>query len=230
MVTEIEDSAMSQGRGLLTESEREAIAGNASDSYRYKTRSFFRDRLDKLADDIAVLEEHDSELLDELREIVCEDVEDRDIAEFGSSEDLIEPVEEGDRSDIEAKEEIYDDVDEQPSADVSTLVTTEDVTSSGKEAEARRDAAVAVLALLQEYGEADTASLKDAAWDAYLNAHDVETVDALEEVPLDTYASASEPVRNLWNNNILRVLGETDHVEKRSDAERSGGYRWVDDD
>ncbi|QLH84907.1 hypothetical protein HZS54_04770 [Halosimplex pelagicum] len=64
---------MSQGRGLLTESEREAIAGEASDSYRYKTRSFLRDRLEEVEEDVAVLAEHDPELLDELRDVVCEE-------------------------------------------------------------------------------------------------------------------------------------------------------------
>jgi hypothetical protein len=64
---------MSQGRGLLTEREREAIAGETSDSYRYKTRSFLRDRIEKVADDVELLKEHDPDLLDELRDAVCED-------------------------------------------------------------------------------------------------------------------------------------------------------------
>lgn len=71
MVPQAEPPTMSHGRGLLTETEREAIAGESSDSYRYKTRSFFRDRLDEVGDDIDVLEEHDPELLKELREVVC---------------------------------------------------------------------------------------------------------------------------------------------------------------
>jgi DNA polymerase II small subunit/DNA polymerase delta subunit B len=71
-----EHEAMSQGRGLLTEREREAIAGETSDSYRYKTRSFFRDRLEALEDDVDVLEEHDPELLEELRDVVCREEED----------------------------------------------------------------------------------------------------------------------------------------------------------
>jgi len=66
---------MTGGRGLLTEKEREAIAGESSDSYRYKTRSFFRDRLQELSEDVQTLEEHDPELLEELREIVCEEDE-----------------------------------------------------------------------------------------------------------------------------------------------------------
>jgi len=64
---------MSAGRGLLTEREREALRGDGSDSYRYKTRTYFRDRLEELEDDVALLEEEDPELLEELREIVCED-------------------------------------------------------------------------------------------------------------------------------------------------------------
>lgn len=67
-----QSAPMSQGRGLLTENERDAIAGDASDSYRYKTRSFFRDRLEEVEDDVATLAEHDPELLEELRDVVCE--------------------------------------------------------------------------------------------------------------------------------------------------------------
>ncbi|WP_246391770.1 hypothetical protein [Halosimplex pelagicum] len=73
MTTATQTADMSQGRGLLTESEREAIAGEASDSYRYKTRSFLRDRLEEVEEDVAVLAEHDPELLDELRDVVCEE-------------------------------------------------------------------------------------------------------------------------------------------------------------
>jgi hypothetical protein len=72
MTGEAEQAVMNEGRGLLTEQERKALAGEKSDSYRYKTRSFFRNRLDHVADDIRVLEEHDAELLEELREVVCD--------------------------------------------------------------------------------------------------------------------------------------------------------------
>jgi len=66
-------TAMSEGRGLLTEQERKAIAGEKSDSYRYKTRSFFRSRLDAVEQDVAALGRHDPELLEELREVVCDE-------------------------------------------------------------------------------------------------------------------------------------------------------------
>lgn len=64
---------MSEGRGLLTDGERKAIAGETSDSYRYKTRSYFRDRLEQVEHDVEVLREHDPELLAELRGVVCDD-------------------------------------------------------------------------------------------------------------------------------------------------------------
>ena len=62
---------MSEGRGLLTETEREAIAGELSDSYRYKTRSYLGRRIEKLETDIEVLTEHAPELLDDLEAAVC---------------------------------------------------------------------------------------------------------------------------------------------------------------
>jgi hypothetical protein len=63
---------MTEGRGLLTEREREALAGNDSDSYKYKTRTYLRRRLEKVETDIEILAENDPELLQELREVVCE--------------------------------------------------------------------------------------------------------------------------------------------------------------
>ena len=71
-MTETVPNAMTEGRGLLTEREREALAGNDSDSYKYKTRTYLRRRLEKVETDIEILAENDPELLQELREVVCE--------------------------------------------------------------------------------------------------------------------------------------------------------------
>lgn len=65
-------ASMTEGRGLLTEAEREAIAGERSDSYRYKTRAYLRNRIEEVEKDVDVLEEHAPELLEDLREAVCE--------------------------------------------------------------------------------------------------------------------------------------------------------------
>lgn len=73
MAIETKSSSMSEGRGLLTEKERDAIAGELSDSYRYKTRSFLSNRIEKLKKDVEVMDEHAPDLLEDLREVACDE-------------------------------------------------------------------------------------------------------------------------------------------------------------
>ena len=63
---------VTERRALLTDREREIVAGEAdvSDSYRYQTISRVRRRFERLEDDLEALEAH-GELADELRGIVC---------------------------------------------------------------------------------------------------------------------------------------------------------------
>jgi hypothetical protein len=72
MVT-AEPAHMADRRALLTEREREIVAGEAdiSDEYRYQTISRIRSRFKRLNEDIEALEAH-GDLADELRDIVCE--------------------------------------------------------------------------------------------------------------------------------------------------------------
>jgi hypothetical protein len=65
-------ATVSERRALLTDREREIIAGDAdvADSYRYQTISRVRARFDRLEGDLQALEEH-GELADEFRGIVC---------------------------------------------------------------------------------------------------------------------------------------------------------------
>lgn len=63
---------MGAGRGLLTEREREELAREANTSYKYKTRSVVKQRIEQLEDDVQVLEEHHPDLLKELRDVVCQ--------------------------------------------------------------------------------------------------------------------------------------------------------------
>lgn len=64
---------MAKTRALLTETEREQIAGEHSDSRRYQATSRVRRRIEEeLTQDIEVLEDHHPDLLEELREVVCE--------------------------------------------------------------------------------------------------------------------------------------------------------------
>lgn len=65
---------MTNRRALLTDREREIIAGDADveDSYRYQTISRVRSRFDRLEGDLEALEEH-GELAEELREKICQE-------------------------------------------------------------------------------------------------------------------------------------------------------------
>lgn len=69
-----EATGMAERRALLTDREREIIAGDAdvTDDYRYQTISRVRSRFKRLESDLDALEEH-GDLADELREIVCRD-------------------------------------------------------------------------------------------------------------------------------------------------------------
>jgi len=63
---------MSNGRALLTDREREIVAGEADvdDPYRYQTISRVRQRFSRLEGDLEAMEKH-GELADEVREIIC---------------------------------------------------------------------------------------------------------------------------------------------------------------
>lgn len=64
---------MAQSRALITKKEREHIAGEHGDRRKYEAVSRVRSRInDELSTDVEVLEAHHPQLLEELREIVCE--------------------------------------------------------------------------------------------------------------------------------------------------------------
>lgn len=73
MVT-TQGESVTERRALLTDREREIVAGTADveDSYRYQTVSRVRKRFDRLEGDLEALEEH-GDLLEELQEIVCKE-------------------------------------------------------------------------------------------------------------------------------------------------------------
>ena len=64
-----------QYRGILTEREKEILRGDAdvSESYEYRVVSRVRSKIEKVEADMDILEEHSSDLDEELREVVCED-------------------------------------------------------------------------------------------------------------------------------------------------------------
>jgi hypothetical protein len=63
-----------QYRGLLTEREREILRGDAdvSDNYRYRVVSRIRTKIENVDEDTEILAENREDLLQELREVVCE--------------------------------------------------------------------------------------------------------------------------------------------------------------
>jgi hypothetical protein len=64
---------MAKTRALLTETEREQISGEHGDDRRYQATSRVRRRIaDELTEDIKVLEENHPDLLEEIRNVVCE--------------------------------------------------------------------------------------------------------------------------------------------------------------
>jgi hypothetical protein len=61
-------------RALLTERDRELLSGDGTESRQYQAISETRARInEELTTDLEILREHHPELLDELRDVVCED-------------------------------------------------------------------------------------------------------------------------------------------------------------
>jgi hypothetical protein len=63
---------MAKTRALLTDTEREQIAGEHGDSRKYQAASRIRRRIEEeLTTDVEVLRENHPDLYDELCEVVC---------------------------------------------------------------------------------------------------------------------------------------------------------------
>lgn len=68
-------SRMGRYRAIMTETDREHIAGEGEPTDRQVDQSVYRVRLrinEELTQDIEVLREHRPDLLDELQEVVCD--------------------------------------------------------------------------------------------------------------------------------------------------------------
>jgi len=74
-------------RGLLTDREREVLSGEAdvSRNYVYQIRSRVRGKIDRLAEDLRILEEHHPDLAERLRETLTEAPTEEDEAADGES-------------------------------------------------------------------------------------------------------------------------------------------------
>lgn len=63
----------SEYRAILTPRESEIISGetDVSDNYRYRVISRVREKIEVLGCDLEILDDHHSDLANELREVVC---------------------------------------------------------------------------------------------------------------------------------------------------------------
>ena len=77
MALEPDNQEMARRRAMLTDTERELLdADEKSDRY-YRAVSRIRRKInEELTEDVHLLEENHPELLNELREVVCEDRDD----------------------------------------------------------------------------------------------------------------------------------------------------------
>jgi len=67
-----QSKGMATGRALTTETEREYLRGEHGDQRMYEARSRVKARIrEQLTEDVELFEEDAPELLDELREVVC---------------------------------------------------------------------------------------------------------------------------------------------------------------
>jgi len=68
-----QSKGMATGRALTTETEREYLRGEHGDQRMYEARSRVKARInERLAEEVELFEEDAPELLDELREVVCD--------------------------------------------------------------------------------------------------------------------------------------------------------------
>ena len=76
MATQAKQSdEMSRRRAILTDRERELIASDdeSEKEYQYQAASRVRNKIqDELTRDVEILEEHHPDLLEELRNVVCD--------------------------------------------------------------------------------------------------------------------------------------------------------------
>ncbi len=73
MAMHLSDETVTRRRAILTDRERELIADDSADNQRYVAISRARRKIqEELVEDIELLEEHHPQLLEELKDVVCD--------------------------------------------------------------------------------------------------------------------------------------------------------------
>jgi len=151
-----QESQSTEGRALLTDTERAALAGERSDSYRYKTRSYLKRRIEKLEQDAEVLAEHAPDLLADIQTAV----------DVGDTHPPQEPRETVDRTPEPEGDQSPTDTPATPRAGEDALGDVVDVVATSwddtpERIEARKDAARAVLEYAREHGSVSKKEAKE---------------------------------------------------------------------
>jgi hypothetical protein len=153
MKVENKPSSMTEGRALLTEREREALADDESGSYRYKTRTYLRNRLDRLERDAELLREHEPDLYERLQAAVSVE----DPPPKGSPSQEEEPLQaptHGSRDD-----DLMETVDQ--------VAESESWSDSDPRLKARKRAALAVLQYARDHGGVSQQEAKEKIYPEY---------------------------------------------------------------
>lgn len=196
---------MSDRRALLTEREREIVAGDAdvSDAYRYQTISRVRSRLDRLAGDLEALEAH-GDLAEELRDRICSDA----TADSQRPPDSRESVE----TPSQPAADQHDDGD--PSADMTSSDASDDDSTVDGDASSSDDDLAAVVDRVAADEWEDTADRIDARKAAALAVLEyarengtISKQEAKENIEPDHPVDGQNP-RTWYRNNIRPVLNE----------------------
>lgn len=190
-------------RALLTDSEREAIRDPDSRDNPYVAVSRVRRKIqEELTTDVELLREHHPDLFAELREIVCENGSEEDIAESGSR---AEPVEAEETPGFEPPRE--PEPTPSPREDAEETLRDLGLPGSGSVLDARIETILDLYDYLREReGEiAETQELKDR-------------VDA-DEV---SYGS----VESFWTNTVKKVGDRPNALTALPGVEELGNGRY----
>lgn len=157
-----------EGRGLLTETEREAIAGERSDSFRYKTRSYLKRRIEKLEKDVEVLETHAPDMLDDLQEAVNIAGKNQTQEQPQTSTEAVERPHKAQLSAVETPTETADSHPVDPTeADLREALTQHFDSNAGPQTRRPTEAVIDFVILLHEQGPLAAKEVKEELYPQY---------------------------------------------------------------
>jgi len=203
----VEENTSTEGRGLLTEAEREALAGERSDSYRYKTRSYLKRRIEKVERDAEVIAEHAPDLLADLQAAVSEsDESGRESVETASTPQREQPdtsPPEPPASPIEAGTNEL--------SEIIAEVAEETLPGSGDKQQEREEALRAVVDYLREHGAAEPKDFKNDVYPDHTAR----------------YTKGDNPAYSWWTNCMYKGLAEVaDRTDVIASADQTGRWTW----